>query len=127
MWESGAPPQVVLIGTGSEVAIAVEAGKVLKEKRVAARVVSLPSWELFEAQSKEYRDSVLPPQVKRRVSIEAASPFGWERYVGPEGVVIGLARFGASAPAAVLYQKLGLTAERVVGEALRLVGKGRGE
>ena len=126
LWQAGASPEVLLIGTGSEVAIALEAGKALKEKGVAARVVSLPSWELFEAQTKEYRDSVLPPQIKRRVSIEAASTFGWERYVGPEGVAIGLGRFGASAPASVLYQKLGLTAERVVGEALRLVGAGRG-
>jgi transketolase len=126
LWQSGASSEVLLIGTGSEVAIALEAGKALKEKGVGVRVVSLPSWELFEAQPKDYRDSVLPPQVRRRVSIEAGSPFGWERYVGPEGVAIGLSRFGASAPGAVLYQKLGLTAERMAGEALRLVREGPG-
>ena len=125
MWQGGPAPEVLLIGTGSEVAIALEAGKALKEKGIAARVVSLPSWELFEAQTKDYRDSVLPPQIKRRVSVEAATTFGWERYVGAEGVAIGLVRFGASAPGAVLYQKLGLTAERVAGEALRLVGEGQ--
>lgn len=121
LWESQAPPQVILIGTGSEVHIALEAGRTLERQRIAARVVSLPSWELFESQPPEYRDMVLPSAVKKRVSIEAASPLGWERYVGPEGAIIGLSRFGASAPGAVIYQKLGLTAQRVVDEARQLL------
>ena len=122
LWEASATPSVVLMGTGSEVPIALEAGRQLLEQGVAARVVSLPSWELFDAQPREYRDSVLPPQVKARVSIEAAIPLGWERYVGTEGVAIGVPHFGASAPADVLYEKFGLTSQRVVEEATHLLG-----
>jgi transketolase len=91
---------------------------------VAARVVALPSWELFEAQSAAYRDSVLPARVGARVAIEAGSTFGWERYVGDAGVVIGIDHFGASAPAGVLYEEFGLTAGRVVESALDLLGQG---
>ena len=121
LWESAATPQVILIGTGSEVHIALEAGQSLAQQGVAARVVSLPSWELFESQPAEYRRTILPSEVKRRVSIEAAVPLGWERYVGPEGTIIGLSRFGASAPHKVIYQQLGFTAERVMHEARRLL------
>ena len=124
LWEADAQPQVILIGTGSEVHIALEAGKVLQTQGVAARVVSLPCWELFDQQSREYRDSVLPPTIKARVSIEAATPLGWERYVGLEGVALGLPHFGASAPADVLYREFGLTTQRVVDEALNLVREG---
>ena len=120
LWEAAAA-DVILIGTGSEVHIALEAGRLLGEKGVAARVVSLPSWELFDAQPADYRDTVLPPSIRARVSIEAASPLGWERYVGLDGVVIGLPRFGASAPAEVLYEQFGLTAQRLVEEATRLM------
>ncbi|HZA23618.1 MAG TPA: transketolase [Dehalococcoidia bacterium] len=120
LWEASASPDVILIATGSEVPIALEAGKSLQEKGVSARVVSLPSWELFDAQPVEYRNSVLSPQVKARVSIEAATPLGWERYTGIDGVAIGLPHFGASAPAEVLYEKFGLTTQRVVEEAIRL-------
>jgi transketolase len=116
-------PQVVLIGTGSEVHIALAAARILQEKGITARVVSLPSWSLFDSQSREYRDSVLPPAVWARVSIEAGSPLGWERYVGSEGIAIGLSRFGASAPSNVLYQQFGLTPERMVQEAIKLVNK----
>ena len=122
LWEASATPEVILIATGSEVPIALEAGKTLQEKGVSPRVVSLPSWELFDAQSQGYRNSVLPPDVKARVSIEASTPMGWERYVGSEGVAIGVAHFGASAPAEVLYEKFGLTPGRVVEEATRLLG-----
>jgi transketolase len=122
LWEASDTPRVVLMATGSEVPIALEAGQQLQEKGIAARVVSMPSWELFDAQPQEYRDSVLPPQVKARVSIEAATPLGWERYVGTDGVAIGIPHFGASAPADVLYEKFGLTPQRVVEEAVRLVG-----
>ena len=121
LWQSSNTPEVLLIGTGSEVHIALEAGKLLSAKGVAARVISLPSWELFEAQSQEYRDSVLPPHIRARISIEAGVTLGWERYVGTEGVAVGIDRFGASAPGNVLYQKFGLTADRMVSEALRLL------
>ena len=121
LWEGTERPDIVLIGTGSEVHIALEGGKLLQKEGVAARVVSLPSWELFDAQPLEYRDSVLPPSIRARVSIEAATPVGWERYVGLDGVTIGVPHFGASAPAEVLYQQFGLTAQRVVQEAKSLL------
>ena len=121
LWEASISPEVVLIGTGSEVHIALEAGRELQEKGVAARVVSLPSWELFDAQPLEYRQEVLPARVGPRVSVEAGTPLGWERYVGLDGVAVGVSRFGGSAPGAVVYEQLGLTAKRVAGEAMRLV------
>jgi transketolase len=123
LWQSSDTPEVILIGTGSEVHIALEAGRLLSEQGVAVRVVSLPSWELFEAQPEEYRETVLPSGVKARISIEAGTTFGWERYVGTEGIAIGIDRFGASAPFNVLYQKFGLTADRIISEALRLLKK----
>ena len=122
LWEASATPEVILIATGSEVPIALEAGKTLQEKGVSPRVVSLPSWELFDAQPQGYRNSVLPPDVRARVSIEASTPMGWERYVGSEGVAVGVPHFGASAPGEVLYEKFGLTPGRVVEEATRLLG-----
>ncbi|MCH8110054.1 MAG: hypothetical protein IIB15_07980 [Chloroflexi bacterium] len=88
---------------------------------IAASVVSMPSWELFDAQPEEYRKSILPPDVRARVSIEAGTPMGWERYVGLEGVAIGIPHFGASAPGGVLYEKFGFTAEHVIEEATKLV------
>ena len=121
LWEAATPPDVILIGTGSEVHIALEAGKLLQEKGIAVRVVSLPSWELFDTQPAEYRDTVLPPDIRARISIEAAASLGWERYVGLDGVAIGLSRFGASAPGKVIYEKLGLTAQHMVSEALKLL------
>ena len=121
MWESRAAPEMILLGTGSEVHIALDAAKMLVDRGVATRVVSLPSWELFDAQPASYRDSVLPPDVMARVSIEAATPMGWERYVGLSGVAIGIPRFGASAPADVLYEKFGLTVQHVVEEALGIL------
>jgi transketolase len=123
LWEGGDAPEVILMGTGSEVHIALEAGKSLQEKGVAARVVSLPCWELFDAQPEEYRNEVLPPEIKARVSIEAGVPLGWEHYVGLEGRAMGITRFGASAPYEVLYREFGLTAERMVEEALSLLGR----
>ncbi|MFC1930865.1 transketolase [Chloroflexota bacterium] len=122
--EASASPEVILIGTGSEVHIALEAEKLLQEKGIKARVVSLPSWELFDAQPASYRNRILPPGIKR-VSIEAGSPLGWERYVGLDGVAIGISRFGASAPAQVVYEHLGLTAQHMADEALRLVKGGK--
>ena len=119
-----AKPEVIIMGTGSEVAIALEAGELLQEKGIRARIVSLPSWELFDAQPVEYRNKVLPESIKARISIEAGSPLGWERYVGDNGVIIGIPHFGSSAPGKVLYEKLGLTAQRVADEAANLLKGG---
>jgi transketolase len=121
LWEAARHPDVIIIGTGSEVHIALEAGRLLREKGFSARVVSLPSWELFDAQPEKYRNKVLPPEIRARVYIEAASPIGWERYIGDKGIAIGLSRFGASAPGEVIYQKLGLNARHVADEAGKLL------
>jgi transketolase len=114
-------PEVILIGTGSEVEIALRAAGLLEKNRVAARVVALPSWELFEAQDPAYRDTVLPRSIAARVVVEAASPFGWERYAGDEGAIIGLDHFGASAPGEVLAREFGITAENVAERALEVM------
>ncbi|HEY3196607.1 MAG TPA: transketolase [Nitrospirales bacterium] len=106
-------PDVILMATGSEVALCVEVFEQLTAEGIQARVVSMPSWELFERQSQEYRDSVLPPDVTARVAVEQASTFGWERYVGLDGQVIGMKTFGASAPLQELVKKFGFTAEAV--------------
>ncbi len=121
LWEGTDSPEAILIGTGSEVHIALEAGKLLRDKGIAARVVSLPSWELYDGQSTEYKESVLPAGTRARVSVEAATTLGWERYIGFDGVAMGLPHFGASAPAGVLYEKFGLTAQRMADEAEILV------
>jgi transketolase len=113
----GGAPQVLLIATGSEVALAVAAQARLAEEGVRARVVSMPCWRAFEEQDAPYRDSVLPQGVRARVSVEAGSTFGWERWIGASGVAVGLDRFGASAPGEVVLQKLGFTLERVVAAA----------
>ena len=126
LWESAESPDVIILATGSEVPIALKGGKLLHKQGVAARVISMPSWELFDAQPEDYRNSVLPPEITARVSIEASSPLGWEHYVGTQGVAIGLPHFGASAPGEVLYEKYDLTPERVVKEACRLVGARHG-
>lgn len=124
LWESDAAPEVILIGTGSEVPIALEAGKELQNRGKKVWVVSMPSWELFDAQPQEYRDSVLPPTVRARVSIEAGVTMGWERYVGLEGIAIGIDHFGASAPFQTIYKEFGLTSDRVVDEAEALLKRG---
>ncbi|MCY4582997.1 MAG: transketolase [Chloroflexi bacterium] len=124
LWESSANPEVIIIGTGSELQIALDAGKALAEESIAARVVSMPSWELFDAQPKEYRDAVLPPAITARVSVEAGRTLGWERYVGTNGLSIGVDMFGASAPYQRIYQGYGLTAERVAEDAASLVRAG---
>jgi transketolase len=120
---SGGSPEVILIASGSELGLAVEAHRKLTAEGIRARVVSMPSWEIFEHQTQEYRDSVLPPAVKARVAIEQASTFGWERYVGGSGHVIGMKTFGASAPLKALQQKFGFEPERVVASAKELLGK----
>ena len=119
---AGTTPQVILIATGSEVALALEAHTRLAGEGIGSRVVSMPSWELFERQPQTYRDTVLPPTVRARVSIEAAAPFGWERYVGFEGAIIGVADFGASAPGPVVMREFGFTPEHVVETAKRILG-----
>ena len=121
LWQAKGPqdgdaPDALIIATGSEVPLALDAAKALAERGTSARVVSMPSWELFAAQPKAYRDRVLPPEVTARVSVEAASTFGWERFVGSEGMAVGVDRFGASAPAGEIYRELGITAERVAAE-----------
>ena len=121
LWEAGTPADIILIGTGSEVHIALRAGELLKDKGIQARVVSLPSWELFDAQPAEYRNHVLPPDLRARISIEAATPLGWERYVGLDGITIGVPHFGSSAPSAVIYEKLGLTPQHMADQALILL------
>jgi transketolase len=113
------PPDVILIATGSELHVAVEARALLAGRAVAARVVSLPSWELFEAQPQAYRDSILPPSVLARVAVEAGVPQGWDRYTGPFGAVVGVeGRFGASAPVKVVMEAYGFTAANVAEKAL---------
>jgi transketolase len=120
--EAGAfPPEIILIATGSEVPLALEAHARLAGEGIRSRVVSMPCWELFEAQPQSYRDSVLPPSVGARVGIEAAAPFGWERYVGSEGVVIGVTGFGASAPGPIVMREFGFTPEHVVETAKALL------
>ncbi|HEV2500402.1 MAG TPA: transketolase [Terriglobia bacterium] len=118
----GKTPGILLIASGSEVPPAVEAYEQLKSEGHAARVVSLPSWDLFEKQPQSYRDEVLPSQFTLRLAVEAASPFGWERYVGPKGAVIGMTRFGASAPFKVLAEKFGFTKDNIVKKAHEMLG-----
>jgi len=119
----GGNPEVILIASGSEVSLAVEAHGKLVGEGIRARVVSMPSWDIFEQQPQEYRDSVLPPAVKARVAIEQASTFGWERYVGGSGHVIGMHTFGASAPLKALQEKFGFEPGRVVASVKELLGK----
>ncbi len=116
-------PDVILIGTGSEVAPCVAAADILKRKNIAARVVSLPSWELFDQQDETYREGVLPKAVLARVSVEAASTFGWERYTGMDGAMIGMHRFGASAPGPALMKKFGFTADHIAETAEAQIAK----
>jgi transketolase len=108
-----ANPDVVIIGTGSELSLCAKAGEKLAAEGIKARVVSLPSWELFEQQDKAYRDSVLPPAVTARVVVEQGSVIGWDRYAGSSGAIIGMHGFGASAPLADLLGKFGFTPDKV--------------
>ena len=121
LWETDGRPQVILIATGSEVHVALEAAQTLAEEGIACRLVSMPSWELFEEQPKEYRQQVLPPDIRARVSVEAGATTGWERYVGLDGTAVGMETYGASAPGGVLFEQFGFTADKVAGEARKLV------
>jgi transketolase len=116
-------PGIILIATGSEVSLIVEAQRELEKRNVQARLVSMPSWELFDAQSEEYRHSVFPPVIRARLAVEAGATQGWHRYVGDSGDVIGLDHFGASAPAPVLMREYGFTVENVCKRALALLEK----
>lgn len=119
--ENSPAPEIILIGSGSEAQFAVAAYEQLIKENVKARVVSFPSWELFERQPKEYRDSVLPPSVKKRVVVEAGVPFGWEKYVGDAGKIIAISTFGISAPFEAVYKHFGLTADNVLATAKELL------
>jgi transketolase len=119
--DAGGTPDAILIATGSEVPLALKAREILAGKGVAARVVSMPSWELFEAQPKDYRDAVLPPEVTRRLAVEAGIAMGWERYTGATGAFVGMSGFGASAPGNVVMEQFGFTAENVAEQAMALV------
>ena len=116
-------PEVILMATGTEVSLCVNAYEQLKTEGIKARVVSLPSWGLFDSQSDEYKAKVLPPEVKARVAVEQAATFGWSQYVGPSGTIIGMRRFGASAPIKDLQKKFGFTTENVVAAARKAIGK----
>jgi transketolase len=117
----GGSPQSILIATGSEVQLAMQAQDLLKKEGIRCRVVSMPCWELFEEQGDEYRESVLPSAITVRVAVEAGATIGWRRWVGDKGGVVGLDRFGASAPAAVNWERLGFTPQRVAKEVKRLL------
>jgi transketolase len=119
----GGSPTLILIATGSEVGLVLEAQAKLLEEGIAARVVSMPSWELFERQDKTYREKILPPDQKKRLAVEAASTMGWHRYVSDEGDILGMTTFGESAPAEDLYKEFGFTVENVVKKAKALLGK----
>ena len=116
-------PEVVLLATGSEVSLCLQAYEQLRAEGIKARVVSMPSWELFEQQSQEYQEQVLPPAIRARVAVEEASTFGWERYVGSQGAIVGMHTFGASAPLKALQRKFGFTPEHIVTLAKAQVAK----
>ncbi len=119
----GGKPEVILIATGSELSLAVDAHEALLAQGIRSRVVSMPSWDIFDEQPQDYRESVLPPSVKARIAVEQASTLGWERYVGDSGVVIGMKTFGASAPLKELQKKFGFEPDRLVAAAKELLGK----
>jgi transketolase len=122
----GNDPDLILMATGSEVSLILEAQQRLLEERVRARVVSMPSWKLFDAQPKDYRDAVLLPQVRARLAVEAAATLGWHKYVGDEGDVLGVEKFGASAPGETVMREYGFHVDNVVERALALVRRGNG-
>ena len=119
----GGPPEIILIASGSEVSLVVDAHETLATEGIRSRVVSMPSWDIFEHQPQAYRDSVLPPDVTARIAVEQGSVLGWERYVGAAGRVIGMKTFGASAPLKELQRKFGFEPERVVEIAKELLGE----
>ena len=121
--KDGQKPALILIATGSEVSLIVQAAEQLESRGVAVRCVSMPSWELFEAQSQAYRDEVLPPDVTARLAVELGVAQGWQRYTGAQGDMLGIDRFGASAPAEVLLREYGFTVDNVVQRAKALLAR----
>jgi transketolase len=118
-----ADPDLILLGTGSEVQVCIGAAETLVAEGTSVRVVSVPSWERFAALDRAERDAVLPPSVRARVAVEAAVPMGWERFVGDAGAVVGMTRFGASAPADELFERFGFTPDHVAAFARQVVGR----
>ncbi len=121
--ENGTEPDLILIATGSEVTLALEAQKVLADKGQSVRVVSMPSWELFREQPESYREKVLPSAISARLAIEAGSPFGWHEWVGDRGAVIGVSKFGASAPAKTVFKEYGLSVDNIVNKAQQFIAR----
>jgi transketolase len=119
----GGSPEVIIIASGSEVILAVQAHEQLIAEGIRSRVVSMPSWDIFEHQNQEYRDNVLPPKVTARVAVEQASTFGWERYVGTTGRIIGMKTFGASAPLKELQRHFGFEPDHVAAAAKEVLGR----
>ena len=122
---AGGTPQLILIATGSEVDLIVEAQKLLQKEGIQARLVSMPSWELFEIQTEDYRRSIIPPSIRARLAVEAGATQGWHRYIGEWGDVSGLDHFGASAPAPILMREFGFTVENVCQRARAVLEKSR--
>ncbi|VAX17448.1 Transketolase, partial [hydrothermal vent metagenome] len=119
--DCGSKPDMIIMASGSEVDLAVQSAERLESEGIKTNVVSFPSWEIFEAQSDEYKESVLPRSVRKRISIEAGVGQGWERYVGLDGKVISIEKYGASAPQNIIFEKYGFTVENVVAEAKQLI------
>ena len=119
----GGKPQVILMASGTEVSLIATAGEQLAQKGVAVRLVSFPSWDLFEKQPRAYREAVLPPTLKKRIAVEAGIRQGWEQYIGEGGIFIGMSSFGASAPASVLYKEFGITVDAIIAATVQLSGK----
>jgi transketolase len=119
----GGPPEIILIASGSEVSLVVDAHETLAARGIGSRIVSMPSWDVFEHQPQSYRDEVLPPAVTARIAVEQGSVLGWDRYVGAGGRIIGMKTFGASAPLKELQRKFGFEPEHVVTAALEMLGR----
>jgi len=119
--DSSEKPDLIIMASGSEIDLALETASALELDGVNTRVVSFPSWEIFEMQSEEYKNTVLPDYVKRRISIEAGVTLGWEKYVGSSGITIGLDHYGASAPQNILFEKFGFAVENIVAKAKKLL------
>jgi len=121
--ESDSTPQVILIGTGSEVQLLLKVQPKLKEQGIQARVISMPSWELFEMQDNDYKEKIFPKNIRKRLAVEAASPLGWHKYVTDEGDVLGINRFGESAPGDEVMKEFGFTVENVIDRVKKLLAK----
>jgi transketolase len=121
--DSKAAPDLIIFASGSEVSLALKAAEILSGKEINTRVVSFPSWELFEKQSDEYKESVIPHKIKARISVEAGVKMGWEKYIGEQGEMISIEKFGASAPVEVIFDKYGFSAEKIAESGFKVVEK----